>query len=66
MTVGTFIIALGVGVLASAAGGILGGMALGAKELGAQLAGTMGGAFGPVAGLGGVAIALGIIAAMAG
>lgn len=66
MTVATFFIALGVGVLASAVGGIVGGIALAGKDLGAQLAGTMGGAFGPVAGLGGVTVALAIIAAMAG
>ncbi len=66
MTVTTFFIALMVGVLASAVGGILGGIALAGKDLGAQLAGTMGGAFGPVAGVGGVTLALAIIAMVAG
>lgn len=66
MTLGTFLIALAVGVFASAVGGILGGIALAGKDLGAQLAGTMGGAFGPVAGFGGVTLALAIIAVMAG
>ena len=65
MTAATFLIALAIGVLASAVGGILGGITLAGKDLGAQLAGTMGGAFGPVAGVGGVTIALAILAAMA-
>ena len=61
-----FLGALVVGVLASVAGGVVGGIFVARKELGTELAATMGGAFGPVAGIGGMLIALAVIAAMGG
>jgi hypothetical protein len=55
--VGT-IAALAIGIAASIAGGALGGILVGGKALGNELAAMMGGFYGPLAGSGGVALAL--------
>ena len=47
-----------VGVVCSLIGGALGGVFVGGKDLGAGLAATMGGFYGPLAGVAGVAIGL--------
>jgi hypothetical protein len=52
------LLALGVGLLSSQLGGVLGGLVIGGKALGAQLAGLMGFFFGPIAGFLGVALGL--------
>lgn len=51
-------LALIVGVMASILGGALGGIAVGGKALGNELAALMGGFYGPLAGGTGVALAL--------
>ena len=53
-----FLAVLAAGVLASLAGGALAGVAIGGKQFGMQLAIQMGGLFGMLAGIPGVAIAL--------
>jgi hypothetical protein len=52
------VIALVIGIAASVAGGALGGILVGGKALGNELAAMMGGFYGPLAGSGGVAVAL--------
>jgi hypothetical protein len=52
------LVALGLGLLASFAGGVLGGLLIGGKALGAQLASLMGFFFGPTGGFLGVALGL--------
>lgn len=51
-----------VGLAASVAGGALGGIMIGGKALGNQLAGMMGGFFGPLAGGGGLVLGLVVLA----
>jgi hypothetical protein len=53
-----FLAVLATGVLASLAGGALAGVAIGGKQFGMQLAVQMGGLFGMLAGIPGVALAL--------
>ena len=50
--------ALAIGILASLVGGALAGIAIGGKQFGLELATQMGGLFGLLAGVPGVAIAL--------
>lgn len=50
--------ALVIGILASLAGGALAGIAIGGKQFGLQLAVQMGGLFGLLAGIPGLAVAL--------
>lgn len=50
-----------VGVIASIAGGALGGMAVGGKALGNELAALLGGFYGPLAGVAGVTIGLVVV-----
>ena len=50
--------ALVIGIIASLVGGAAGGVLVGGKSLGNQLAATMGGFFGPLAGAGGLVIGL--------
>jgi len=57
--------ALVVGGAASALGGYLGGVNLGAKDLGREFAGFMGMLYGPTAGLTGVVVGLVIVAVVA-
>lgn len=52
------VIALAIGILASIAGGALGGVLVGGKHLGNELAAMMGGFYGPLAGSGGIALGL--------
>jgi hypothetical protein len=52
------VIALAIGIVASVAGGALGGILVGGKALGNELAAMMGSFYGPLAGSGGVALAL--------
>jgi hypothetical protein len=52
------VIALAVGVAASVIGGAFGGVLVGGKHLGNELAAMMGSFYGPLAGSGGVALAL--------
>ena len=47
-----------VGVVCSLVGGALGGVLIGGKDLGNSLAATMGGFYGPLAGVAGVTIGL--------
>jgi hypothetical protein len=49
---------LAIGALGSLAGGALGGIAIGGKQFGAELATQMGGLFGLLVGAPGVAVAL--------
>jgi len=51
-----------VGVVASIAGGALGGIAVGGKALGNELAALMGGFYGPLAGVPGILIGLVLLA----
>ncbi|MBO0750992.1 MAG: hypothetical protein J2P53_02705 [Bradyrhizobiaceae bacterium] len=51
-------IALAVGIAASVAGGALGGVLVGGKALGIERAAMMGSFYGPLAGSGGIALAL--------
>lgn len=59
------VIAAAVALVASIAGGILGGLAIGAKHLGGQLAAMMGAFFGPIAGFWGVLVGLGLLVLLA-
>jgi hypothetical protein len=52
------VIALAIGIVASIAGGAFGGVLVGGKHLGNELAAMMGGFYGPLAGSGGVVLAL--------
>ena len=54
-------IALAVGIAASIVGGALGGIAVGGKALGNELAALMGGFYGPLAG--GTGVLLGLVVA---
>jgi hypothetical protein len=54
----TTVIALAIGILASIAGGAVGGVLVGGKHLGNELAAMMGGCYGPLAGSGGVVLGL--------
>ena len=47
-----------IGTAASVAGGALGGVLVGGRELGPYLAALMGAFFGPLAGVGGIALGL--------
>ncbi|MCL2429037.1 MAG: hypothetical protein FWD12_07370 [Alphaproteobacteria bacterium] len=58
LPLGDTVIALAIGVVASVAGGALGGILVGGKALGNELAAMMGSFYGPLAGSGGVAVAL--------
>ena len=55
-------VALIVGVMASVIGGALGGVAVGGKALGNELAALMGGFYGPLAGVPGIVIGLLVLA----
>jgi hypothetical protein len=54
----TVAIALVVATFASIAGGVVGGIAVGGKALGNELAAMLGGFYGPLAGITGIAIGL--------
>jgi hypothetical protein len=58
LSLGVTVIALAIGILASIAGGAVGGVLVGGKHLGNELAAMMGAFYGPLAGSGGVALAL--------
>ena len=51
-----------IGTAASVAGGALGGLLVGGRDLGPGLAATMGAIFGPLAGAGGIALGLIVLA----
>lgn len=55
------LVAFAVGVLASIAGGAIGGVMACAKPLGAELSAMLGGFYGPISGLGGVLLGLAIV-----
>jgi hypothetical protein len=55
------LIAFAVGVAASALGGAVGGMMVGGKHMGNQLAAVIGSFYGPLAGLAGVIIGLAVL-----
>ncbi|MGD0719987.1 MAG: hypothetical protein ABR970_02945 [Roseiarcus sp.] len=59
---GAALAAFVLGLAASVVGGALGGVAIGGKALGNQLAGAMGGFFGPLAGAGGLVVGLVVLA----
>lgn len=61
MTLELFLIAMIVGALASLAGGAVGGILVGGKHLGGQLAAIIGAFYGPLAGIPGVALGLVIV-----
>ena len=50
-----------VGAIASLIGGALGGVAVGGKSLGNELAAMMGGCFGPLAGVAGLIVGLAVL-----
>jgi hypothetical protein len=52
------LIALGIGAFAAVAGGAFGGVRAGGKTFGNELAAMMGAFYGPLAGSGGIAVAL--------
>ncbi|MCB1056435.1 MAG: hypothetical protein KDD11_13115 [Acidobacteria bacterium] len=58
MTTSQLLIAIGVGLVASIAGGAIGGIVTGGKALGNELAATMGAFYGPIGGFHGTLIAL--------
>jgi hypothetical protein len=62
MTIGTMIIALLIGTFASIIGGAIGGMLVGGKHIGNELAALLGGFYGPLAGVPGTIIALILLA----
>jgi len=57
-------VALIVGTAASIVGGALGGIAVGGKAMGNELAAMMGGFYGPLAGLAGMVLGLIVLAAI--
>lgn len=61
MTIHVALIAIGLGLVASIIGGIFGGITLGGKHLGKELAGLMGGFYGPIAGLWGIVTGVAIL-----
>ncbi|GGI25971.1 MULTISPECIES: hypothetical protein [Bradyrhizobium] len=65
LTPAIFALSLGLAMIASIAGGMVGGLIVGGKVLGNELAALLGGFYGPLAGIAGVfvgLIALSIIA----
>jgi hypothetical protein len=58
-------LALSTGTAASIVGGALGGIAVGGKALGNELAAMMGGFYGPLAGFTGVALGLIVVSLLA-
>lgn len=60
-TPGTLAIALALATLAALGGGAIGGVLTGGKDIGYPLAALMGGFYGPMAGLLGVAVGLGVL-----
>ncbi|MFZ5703019.1 MAG: hypothetical protein ACOY4P_16870 [Pseudomonadota bacterium] len=58
-------IALLAGIVAALIGGAVGGIVVGGKHMGNGLAATMGGFFGPVAGVPGLIIGLAVLFALA-
>ena len=61
MDINTLIIAATVGVIASALGGAVGGVIVGGKSIGNEIAAMMGSFYGPLAGIGGVALGLAVL-----
>lgn len=61
MTALTIIIAIIIGTVASLAGGALGGMIIGRKDLGPKLAAMMGAFYGTLGGLPGIIVGLALI-----
>jgi hypothetical protein len=57
-------VALIVGTAASIVGGALGGIAVGGKDIGNELAAMMGGFYGPLAGVAGMVLGLIVLAAI--
>lgn len=53
-----FALCVGLGAIASVAGGVVGGVAVGGKVLGNQLAALLGAFYGPLAGVGGCVLGL--------
>jgi hypothetical protein len=62
LSIGAAALAFVIGLGASVIGGALGGIVIGGKALGNQLAGAMGGFFGPLAGGGGMIVGLVVLA----
>jgi hypothetical protein len=62
LSIGAAALAFVIGVLASSAGGAIGGVVVGGKALGNELAAMMGGFFGPLAGIGGLVIGFVLLA----
>jgi len=57
-----WIVAVSIGFGAAALGGVAGGLIVGAKDLGAELAAYLGGFYGTLAGFAGVLAGLGLLA----
>lgn len=62
MEIAELALALALGIVASIAGGAIGGVVIGGKHLGNELAAMMGGFYGPMAGIGGVLLGLAVYA----
>ncbi|MEZ5829686.1 MAG: hypothetical protein R3D05_00730 [Dongiaceae bacterium] len=54
----TVLAAFGLGIIGSIVGGALGGIVVGGKHIGNELAALMGGFYGPIAGIGGVIVGI--------
>ncbi|MGY4319079.1 hypothetical protein [Bradyrhizobium sp. JR3.5] len=55
------VVSLGLGVVASIGGGAAGGVLVGGKALGNELAALLGGFYGPLAGVAGVVVGLAVL-----
>jgi hypothetical protein len=62
MSVPAAILAIVIALVASIGGGAIGGVAIAGKDLGRELAATMGGFYGPLAGVGGVFLGIIVVA----
>lgn len=64
MDIATLVLAFIVGVTASILGGAIGGVLVGGRQIGNEIAAMMGSFYGPLAGIGGVLFGLVVLALM--
>lgn len=62
MDIATLLPALALGVIASVLGGAIGGVLVGGRQIGNEIAAMMGSFYGPLAGFGGVLLGLAVVA----